>query len=119
MAHHQDPAIDSLFAEIWSILKANEEALENGTPFDTEGLEEKTQEVCERVTSLPRGEAVEYEAELTKMVTFLNKITEAMQEQRSGFLDEFQSLNQRQNAMRAYSRASTLSPSSKKDEPKN
>ncbi len=108
MTNSEAKEINTLIANIWEQLTLNEKALENNTPFQTDGLEDKVKNVCGKVTALPREKAIAFEPELTKMIEFLTDLSTRMQARQITLSHEATSLNQRQKAMNAYKQSDGL-----------
>lgn len=111
MSNHDIEEIHQLIAEIWEQLKLNEKALNEQTPFQTDGLEDKVKDACSKVTALPKEKALAFEPELTRMIEFLTDLSAKMQQRQAAIKEEATSLNQRERAMKAYKQSPKTPPS--------
>ncbi len=115
MSNNDIETIHSLLTVIWEQLNANEKALKENTPFQTDGLEDKVKDICEKVTSLPSEQALTFEPELNKIIDFLTTLSEQMKVQQDLLKEESKALNQREKAMNAYKKKSASMPKKPSD----
>lgn len=103
-----EPSMDVLIHDLDAYIRTSSELLSNGEYVELLELENRVEDICERLRQMPVGSAKDYLKQLDNIKAKLDLLQEAMLDHKAQVGDEIQSLAIQKKASHAYARINTM-----------